>query len=277
MKIKEALLQAREKIPINEARILLQKATNINLEYIISHDDEELSDKQNKDFIESCQRRAKGEPIAYITGVKEFYSRDFIVDQNVLIPRPDSEILIESVLQNNNLSNPKILELGIGSGCLILTLLLEIDNASGLGVDISDSAIEISNKNMQKFDLTDRCKIFKSNWFENISSKFDIIISNPPYIATGEQNHMSKETILFEPKEALYAKDNGLACYKEIASKAKDYLKDDGYIFVEIGFSQADKVEKIFKEYRFFLHSSHKDLSGIIRILVFATIAKHQN
>jgi release factor glutamine methyltransferase len=311
MRIGEALIEAGRDIAINEARILLALVLKCEVEYLLMHSDKHLLHDQYGEFTSLVERRKNHEPVAYIIGSKEFYSRDFIVDPNVLIPRPDSEILPDAVMEyikkthhceegsdvatqekfskdsaykswvashsfamtnkkkshNDELS---ILELGIGSGCLLLTLLLELPNAKGEGVDISDGAINVATKNMRKFEIQNRCKIYKSNWFEKVDGKFDIIISNPPYINKEDADIMAKETILYEPESALYAEDKGFAAYREIALHAKKHLKENGVIFLEIGLGQKDYVVQIFESQGFVLDSTHKDLAEIDRVLVFA-------
>ena len=297
MKIKEAIRESG--ITSNESRILLAHALGYSEEYLLMNGDEEIdSDK----YFELVERRKSHEPIAYIIGKKEFYSREFIVDSSVLIPRPDSEIMVDVVIRHTEGSSAsrkdpvrqtepvvraphthtqgpygrdkslpqddvRILELGIGSGCLLLTLLWEMPNATGQGVDISEAAINIATQNMEKFELSDRCKIYKSNWFEKVDGKFDVIISNPPYINKDDQNIMAKETLLHEPVGALYSEKGGFADYRKIASQAKNYLNENGKIFLEIGIGQKNSVAKIFEEKGFVLESIHKDLAGIERVV----------
>jgi release factor glutamine methyltransferase len=266
MQILEAIRESG--IPPNESRILLAYILNKPWEYLLMNGDKILPIKEYELFCSYVHRRKNHEPISYITGRKEFYSRDFLVDSSVLIPRPDSELMID-VLLHQNKDIRSILELGIGSGCLLLTMLLEMPNAIGEGVDISNNSIKIAKQNMDQFELQNRCKIYQSNWFKEVEGSFDIIISNPPYINKDDQNIMAKETILFEPELALYAEKKGLAAYCEIATEAKRYLNENGKICLEIGIGQKEEVVRIFEEQGFTLKFAHKDLGGIDRILCF--------
>lgn len=269
MKIKDVIRGSG--IAPNEARILLAFVLAYPQEYLLMNFDKEIASEKYDAFCGLVERRKNHEPIAYIIGKKEFYSRDFVVDSSVLIPRPDSEVLVDVITNKINPRNDdlKILELGVGSGCLILTLLQELPNAIGIGIDISEDVIKIATKNMEKFELQDRCKIYQSNWFEKVEGKFDIIISNPPYINKDDQDIMAKETILHEPVGALYSEEKGLSDYKKIAAHARDCLKENGSIFLEIGVEQKDSVVQIFEKENFVLDSVYKDLGGIERVVSF--------
>ncbi len=317
--IKDILKDASRTLHSNlEARVLLSHATGYSQEYLLGHSEEELSTKTLNKFYELLERRLAKEPIAYIVGYREFYGRNFILDKNVLIPRCDSEVLVDAVLQNSSLwsltrepingkwvlgSSPEddhkrgpedddkrgpedhdkrrpegdnfksrgeflaILDLGTGSGCLILTLLLEIQNAEGVGVDISNDALAIAQKNIQQYSLESRCKLIQSNWFENITGKYDIIISNPPYISENDTNMMAEETLLYEPNSALFAPHDGYEAYEIIAVNLIKFLKPEGFLFVEIGINQEAQIERIFNKYGFSISKQYKDLSGIVRVL----------
>jgi release factor glutamine methyltransferase len=264
--IKEILQDASKKLGSNlEARILLSYATGYSQEYLIGYSNESLSTEIVNEFYRLIERRIQKEPIAYIVGYKEFYGRNFIVDKNVLIPRNDSEVLIDAVLSGSCIG--KILELGVGSGCLILTLLLEMPHVRAVGVDISNKALNIAKRNMLQHGLSARCKLMQSNWFKNIDEKFDIIISNPPYISENDKSIMAEETLLYEPRSALYGRNNGYEAYDIIAANLKDYLKPEGKLYIEIGINQAVEIEKIFGEYGYYVTGKYKDLSGILRVL----------
>jgi len=263
MKIKDALHFIQ---PALEARILLAHATGFSQEYLIGHSDDELPPEIQAQFLSLIERRKSHEPIAYIIGKKEFYGRDFKVTKDVLIPRPDSETLIEAVLECNK-DAKSILELGVGSGCLLLTLLLELKQAIATGVDISPEALEIATQNAATYNMLDRCKLLQSNWFENISGKFDIIISNPPYIEENERSIMAPETLQYEPKLALFG---GLEPYKIIAENGYKFLNENGRIYVEIGSSQERQVEEIFAFNGYKVVAKHRDIENRMRAMVFA-------
>lgn len=266
MQINEAL---KIIIPI-EARILLTHASGFSHEYLITHREDTLPDTIVEKFLGLIERRKNGEPIAYIIGVKEFYSRDFKVTPDVLIPRPDSETLIDAVLRDASTSSNnalEILELGVGSGCLITTLLAEMPDAKGEGVDISMKALEISNYNAVALGVKNRIALKISDWFSNITGAYDIIISNPPYIYEEERDLMALETLKYEPHLALFG---GLEPYKIISNEAYKFLKQQGKIYVEIGARQAEEIEKIFISKGYIVIGKHQDIEGRIRVLAFA-------
>lgn len=254
--------------PAMEARILLSHLLRKPKEFLISHGEQELEANAFHELEVLINRRRALEPIAYIIGIKEFFGRDFIVDSNVLLPRPDSETLIEAVLANAK-EMPKILELGVGSGCLIITLVLELEGAMGLSIDIDKGALAIAASNAQKHEIEDRVELIESDWFRGLGEqKFDIIISNPPYISSEER--VAKETLLYEPHKALFAGKGGLEAYMEIADKAGDFLKPDGMIYLEIGYDQEDSVTELFVEKGYRVLGKHKDLAGYVRCLGFS-------
>lgn len=253
-----------------DIRILLKFILGVSEEFLLLNQDLALSNNQIEDFNRLVQRREKLEPISYIIGFKEFYGRDFVVTKDVLIPRPDSEILIESVLVDyKKLENLRILELGTGSGCLIITLLLELQKASAIAVDINKAALAVAKQNAENLEV-DNINFIESDWFSalRVAEKFDIIIANPPYIAL-DSTRISKETNLYEPKVALFASGNGLSCYKEIALKARDFLAYDGSIFVEIGYDQEESVADVFLAEGYILVSKARDLGGYVRCMSF--------
>lgn len=278
VQIREALRQAAERfnhanIPSAnlDARLLLAKVLQCSVEYLIFSFDQDLTDKQQEDFEQLVQRRLKLEPIAYILGYKEFYSRQFTVDRRVLIPRGDTEDLVDAVISYSK-SLPhsviKILDLGVGSGAIAVTLALEIKNSKIVAVDISPGALEIAAINARDHNLSNRINFLQSDWFQNLSyDKFDIIVSNPPYIAKEERHLMAQETKGFEPEEALFAEEDGLLHYKSIISAAKEFLSPDGRIFLEIGFDQLKKVQDILKQNHFIVCKIVKDLRGFSRVI----------
>lgn len=256
--------------PQLEARLLLQHAINKPLEYLLINLDERLNKSELVAFEVALERRLKHEPIAYITGVKEFYSREFIVNKHVLIPRSDTELLVDTILQchSHKSGNDIILELGTGSGCISISLLLELLNSKIIATDISFNAIEVAKNNAVKHEVIDRLQIIHSDWFENLENqRFDFIVSNPPYISTTEKSAMATETINYEPHLALFAEEDGLQAYPIIAKNAKKFLKPTGKIILEIGFNQADKVSKIFLDYGYNIDNIHKDLQGHSRVI----------
>ncbi|HJD59961.1 MAG TPA: bifunctional peptide chain release factor N(5)-glutamine methyltransferase PrmC/tRNA (guanosine(46)-N7)-methyltransferase TrmB [Rickettsia endosymbiont of Omalisus fontisbellaquei] len=294
--IKQILSNATDKLnkisinsPQLEARILLQHVINKPIEYLLINLDEQLNQSEIEAFEKLLERRLKHEPIAYITGVKEFYSREFIVNKHVLIPRSDTEVLVDVVSQCHSRvggnpekkqldsvvkpRNDSILELGTGSGCIAISLLLELPNAKAIALDISLDAIEVAKSNALKHHVTDRIQIMHSDWFENIKDqKFDVIVSNPPYISYTEKPEMVLETLNHEPHLALFAEEDGLQAYRIIAENAKQFLKPTGKIILEIGFNQADKVSKIFLDYGYNIDNIYKDLQSHSRVIEISPI-----
>ena len=220
-------------------------------------------------------------PVQYLLNEQEFYGRKFYVDKGVLIPRQDTEVLVEKmieILKNNILKNknlekilkihPKILDIGVGSGIIGITAALEIKDSYVLGVDISEKALETAEKNKELLKVSN-IKFLKSNLFENIEFKqFDMIVSNPPYISLNEAGIMSDDTLLHEPSEALFAENDGLYFYYEICQKALDYLADFGYLLFEIGYKQGKNVAEIMTSSGFKNVEVIKDLAGLDRVVV---------
>ncbi len=279
MKISEALSQSRKDLDIKgvsnsklDSLILLTHALSCSKEYIIFNPDAELNNEQQEVFFKMVKRRAAREPVSHIIGKREFFGEDFFVSCDVLDPRPDSESLIELVLENfPQKNNPlKILELGVGSGCLIITLLKAYKSALGVGVDISEKALKIAGKNATTHQVQDRLQLLQSDLFSTLKIlKFDLIISNPPYIASQEIETLEPEVKTYEPHLALDGGVDGFDFYRKIAAKSKDFLKENGRIILEIGINQQEKIIEFFTKNGFQLVEMKPDLSGIIRALCF--------
>ncbi|WP_342278508.1 peptide chain release factor N(5)-glutamine methyltransferase [Candidatus Tisiphia endosymbiont of Myopa tessellatipennis] len=279
MNIKELLIYATSKLQTVgiksanlESRILMQHITGKSIEYLLARSEEGLTESEQIIFKNLVNRRILLEPIAYIIGYKEFYGYQFIIDNKVLIPRQDTEVLVDAILSDiKTNAELAILELGTGSGCIALSLLLEMPNSNVIATDISNEAIAIARQNAIKHKVSDRFKIINSNWFENLEKqKFDIIVSNPPYISFDDTIYMSPETLQYEPHLALFAEDNGLASYYIIAKEAKGFLKQNGKLFLEIGFNQLAAVTEIFVSYGYTVKQVYKDLEGRDRGLLIA-------
>ena len=253
-----------------DARLLLKYALNLSEEGLNRDYYHDIDDDLYEIYLSLIKRRTTHEPIAYIIESKEFYGRNFVVNQDVLIPRPDSETLIEAVLKKfpKKDSQVNILDIGTGSGCLINSLLLEYPHSKGLATDISDAALRVAMQNAKLLGTENRVTFKKSDIFEVIEKEyFDIIISNPPYIAKSEVEYMSKSTS-FEPEIALFAQNHGLVIYERIASNVANYMHEDSIIFLEIGFRQEKDVVKIFERNNLRIDDLINDLSGITRCVV---------
>ena len=215
-------------------------------------------------------RLSNFEPLQYITKQAEFYGREFIVSPDTLIPRPETEELVEKIIAFlSEQSSGKVLEIGVGTGCIIHTLSLESPDFSYQGVDISEGALEVAKKNQEKYKL-ENVSLYLSDVFHEVSpQKFIAIISNPPYIDISEKNVMDESVLRFEPEVALFAEDEGLAIYCNIAENLENYLLEEGQAFFEIGFQQGKAVQQLFEYYCPNREVSiHKDLSGNDRMII---------
>lgn len=241
---------------------ILQK----NHSFLISHDDYELTDDELQSYQKSLDLLKNGKPLAYVLGYQGFWKHDFLVNENTLIPRPDTEILIETVLnyiQENSLSNLKILDLGTGTGCIAVSLAYEKPNTKVIAVDFSKNALEIAKKNAERIGVKN-IQFLQSDWFDNIDKqKFDIIVSNPPYIDKDDK-HLANLT--HEPITALVAENHGLADIETIVGQAKGYLNDTGLLAIEHGYDQAGKVQQIFTHHAFCQIKTVKDYGGNDRV-----------
>jgi len=283
----KALAQAKQILALNlegvsnvglDSLILLTHALSLSKEQIIFNPQRQLSEAEEKNFFDLVNRRAAREPISHLIGKREFFGEDFLVTKDVLDPRPDSETLIESVLKKfpNLAQDLKILELGVGSGCLIVTLLKAYVNATGIAVDISKKALAVAKKNSEKHQVSSRLKLLESDLFSaaNRAEKFDLIISNPPYIPAADIEKLEPEVRIHEPRGALDGGADGLDFYLRIAAEAKNFLSESGKIFLEIGFGQKEKVVKIFTQQEFTLTGLSLDLPGVERVLEFSSNAR---
>lgn len=257
-----------------ESRILLASILNITQEGLLIKYNEHISQQEETAFYQYIKRRKALEPIAYIVGKKEFYGRDFIVNKQVLIPRPDTELIIDRVVSEyqKNFAGKEvtILDLGTGSGAIAVTLATLIPQAKIIATDISDEALALAAQNAKFNGAITQIQFIKSDWYSNLpEKKFDFIISNPPYISLNNKTYMAQETILYEPESALFAEENGLINYKKIISGLNNFLKTENKVFLEIGFNQSEAVINILKEYPFTEIVVSKDLSGHDRVIEF--------
>ena len=256
-----------------DAKILLSHILNLtNSENLILKLNEKISLDDYLKYIHLIERRLKFEPVAYIIGNKDFWKQKYTINNNVLIPRPETELIIELLLKKiKGKINSKlhILDLGTGSGCIILSLLSELKFSTGIGIDISEKALNVAKLNAKKFDLIKRVNFKISDWFDNLENtdKFDIIISNPPYIPIDEWKNLDPNVLNFEPKGALTDNRDGLENYRIIANNAKKFLKKDGLIVLEMGFDQSNQIKEIFCAKGCGIEI-FKDLQSIDRIVI---------
>jgi len=253
-----------------DAELLLAKVLNLNRIDLYINYEMLLSQEEVSRYRELVARRGKREPVAYILGNKEFFSRDFIVNRDVLVPRPETETLVEEVLRIvETLNSPTILEVGVGSGCNIITVALEYPQAVYFGNDISSKALTVAKQNVEKHNLVDQISLSQADMCGNCKiEQFDLIFSNPPYIEEDEYNSLEPE-LFYEPKIALMAKDDGLSFYKRIIYEGNKFLKDDGFFLLEIGsFKQKQFLTNNFKENGWNEIYFVKDLSSFPRVAV---------
>ncbi|MHA1539005.1 MAG: peptide chain release factor N(5)-glutamine methyltransferase [Alphaproteobacteria bacterium] len=259
----------------HETRLLLAYTLNETKEKLIAYPETLVSSAAEDAFNARIKRRLAHEPIAKIIGVKEFWGRNFIVSQDVLDPRPDSETLIETAIKHfpDKKSPLKILDLGTGSGCLLLTLLDEYPVANGVGLDISKEALKIAEKNATELGLKNRATFLEGDFSEInllVSGKnFDMVITNPPYIALKDRESLDPEVREYDPTSALFGGIDGLDAYRNIADSVKNQLSQKGFLFVEAGIGQGEKIKEIFTRTGFSFVGFECDLSGIERCLIF--------
>ncbi len=255
-----------------DARLLAEHAFKLNSLELATNANKQVTEQQLMRLGALAKRRLNGEPVARILGKKEFYGLEFKLNNKTLVPRPESELLVDICLEQIGQSqNLKLLELGVGSGCVIISILANNDNIVGLGTDISQKALEMAKSNARFHNVLERIRFLRGNWLEplNTDKKFDFIISNPPYIETKEIAHLAKEVKDFDPVLALDGGEDGLEPYRIIAKKAKNYLNDNGFVIVEFGIGQEGKIIEMFLAEGFTLFEQKSDLSGIVRALVF--------
>ena len=256
-----------------DTEILMAKVLGKNREYIILNEDKVLNKKSLEFFKKLVKERATRKPIAYLLNKKFFWNSEFYVNKNTLIPRPDTEIIIEQILKfTKNKNYLKILDIGVGSGCILLSILKERKNFYGTGIDISRNAIDICKKNAKKLSLNRRIKFFKSDVDKFANGKYDLIVSNPPYIKRCDLKHLESDVIKFEPKLALDGGLDGLSVIRKAIKKSSELLKKNGKFILEIGFDQKNKVIKLLNNKGFYINSTIKDLANNDRCIISTKI-----
>jgi len=256
-----------------DAKVLLAHLINKHLNWpkssLISRDRDHLPDALITEWQALEARRHLGEPVAYIVGKKEFYNIELSVAPGVLIPRPETELLVDLVIEHirqHAVSSPRILDLGTGSGAIALAIAQNIPHAQVTAVDFSHEALAVAQENAHQLGLEARVSFYQGNWFEALPEimSFDVIVSNPPYIQAGDK-HLSQGDLRFEPQTALTDFNDGLSAYRTIISTAKAYLQENGLIALEHGYDQSVAVTNLLTEHGFFDMKVHHDLAGIAR------------
>jgi release factor glutamine methyltransferase len=286
MKVAEALAQARAAVPAAEARLLLRHVLNCSASAIAAHPEREMAESQSSWYAVLVARRAAGEPIAYLVGYREFYGRDFRVTPAVLIPRPETELLVEVALPKvppsasnefgfadrgevdyrrpvvSRGSTPSVLDLGAGSGCVAITLALELAGTV-TAVDVSTDALAVARENAAR--LGAKVTFIESDWYSAVDGRFDLIVGNPPYVAEGDA-HLSEGDLRFEPMTALACGADGLSAIRCIVAEAPRHLVPGGWLFLEHGYDQAEAMQALLAEAGFGAIEQHRDLAGIVRV-----------
>lgn len=260
MKIKDFLEKDKETTLI-ALSYLLDKSRN----FILLNDGKDLNDKTSDKLSDIINMVEEGYPIQYALGVWNFYGLDFLTDKRALIPRPETELLVEKIIKASIKKN-KILDIGTGTGAIAISLAYNLKKSQVDALDISEKAIELAKENKKKIGV-DNVDFFVSNLFSQVEKKYNIIVSNPPYINKKDYENLDK-LLFYEPKNALVGGNDGLFFYKKIITEAKNYLKDDGYIFLEIGYDQKEDIENLLKENTYKNIESYKDYNGFDRIVL---------
>ena len=256
-----------------DSEILLSKIIKKNRKYLILNSNEELKKENIKSFDYLVKRRKKGEPIAYLINKKEFWKQNFYINQNVLIPRPDTELLVEETLKLFNVNSKlNMLDIGTGSGCILISILKERRNFLGTGIDISKKAINVARFNAKMHQLSNRVKFYNSDVDKFLIGKYDLVVSNPPYIKRQDLKYLEVDVKGFEPKLALDGGKDGFSKITKVISKTSTLLKRNGRFILEIGFGQKKKILSILKQNNFFINKVVKDYGKNDRCVISTKI-----
>ncbi len=261
------------KSPQLDSELLMSKVLNKDRKFIILNLKKELPNDLRDDFEKLVFFRSKGKPIAYLIGLKSFWKFEFFTNENVLIPRPDTEILVEQILKIYGKKNSiNLLEIGFGSGCIILSLLKEKTSFLGKGVDLSDHCYKLCKINANKLGVSNRLKLFKSDIDNFNLGKYDLIVSNPPYIKNFDLKRLDNDIKVYEPKIALAGGLDGLSSFRKIIDKSSKLLKKQGRLILEIAHDQKKEVVKLLIRKNFYVNKIAKDLAKNDRCIICTKI-----
>jgi release factor glutamine methyltransferase len=256
-----------------DSEILLSSAIEQDRKYLILNNDQNIKEENLRYYQKLITKRSFREPIAYLTNKKNFWNHKFLVTKDTLIPRPDTELIVEQILKITKFKTKmKILDIGVGSGCILLTILKERKNFYGVGVDISKKCLNISKINAKNLKVSSRVKFFKTDVDKFAQGKYDLIVSNPPYIKKLDLKYLEKDVINFEPKLALNGGLDGLSEIRKVINKSSELIKQNGKFILEIGFDQKNKVINLLKDKGFYINSILKDLAKNDRCIISTKI-----
>ncbi len=257
-----------------DSEILLSKVLNKSREKLLINFDHKVNKENTLEFKKFIKRRSKNEPLAYIISEKEFWSKSFFVDNSTLIPRPETELMVEKLVKKFRNRSINILDIGTGSGCILISLLIELTNSKGVGIDISKKAIKVAKKNVKRHCLENKIKLKSLSLSDLFVGKFDLVVSNPPYIRSTDLKNLSKDIKFFEPKIALDGGNDGLDLIKKVIYKSKYILKTNGMLALEIGNGQYNKVSTILKRNNFKIEHIIKDFNKNVRCIISMCLNK---
>jgi len=259
--------------PQLDSEILLCSSIKKDKKYIILNSKKNLDSKESEIFYGLINRRMKGEPIAYLINKKEFWSDEFFVNKDVLIPRPDTELIIEQVLKMySKKSQAQVLDIGTGCGCILLSIIRERPNFYGTGIDASKESINVSKFNAKQLNLAERVKFFHSSVDNFIFGKYDLVVSNPPYIELSNLKYLEKDIVNFEPKLALNGGCDGFSKIRKVIDKANILIKKKGKFILEIGFNQRKKVKNLLEKKGYYINKVIKDYGNNDRCIISTKI-----
>ena len=259
--------------PYLDSEILMSKVINKDKKYLLLNAKNKIEDKNLNLFKKLINERSKGKPVSHLTNKKLFWNSEFYVTEDTLIPRPDTELIVENILNlTKNKSKLSILDIGIGSGCILLSILKERKDFYGTGIDISKNCLKIANMNATSLKVHTKLKLYKSNVDKFSLGKYDLVVSNPPYIKKYIIKYLDKGVARFEPKIALDGGLDGLSEIRKVIKKSSELIKKNGKFILEIGFDQKNKVIKLLNKEGFYINSAQKDLAYNDRCLICTKI-----
>ena len=280
MNIQSAIIQGAQILkkhfflnPYLDSEILMAKVINKDKKYLLLNGKNKIEENQFNFFKKLIDERSKGKPVSYLTKKKLFWNSEFFVTEDILIPRPDTELIVENILKlTKNKSKLSILDIGVGSGCILLSILIERKDFYGTGIDISKNCLKIAKMNANNLKVHSRLKLYKSNVDKFTLGKYDLIVSNPPYIKKHIIKYLDKGVAKFEPKIALNGGLDGLSEIRKVIKKSSELIKKNGKFILEIGFDQKNKVINLLNKKGFYINNIYKDLADNDRCIVCTKI-----